>query len=209
MSGLLFEDTLEWSKTNYIKRLDKFYDNLTDIFSVSNKTEYVSIIDPHFDQDVLIDLDGNRVTYGEENLWTRLLREFAMQMQTGDISIISSMDGISTWNKSNWMSYRSSKGFPYLSNFIIDGNDVTLASYYWSYKRTNPREGNKAFPRRLHDRFIIIDDKGWQIGMHINDINQKDILVTQMDGQLVAESKLRFDHMKDTCSLWKENSDDE
>lgn len=225
LCGDLFEDDLR-----YLNRVDRNGDvaeKLSDLFDVTKNTQAIDILDVYLQGEVLIALDNhvrqdpeecNKDIRIQDYMWASLLLDFAHCMKKGDIRIISSDEVIHKTNTWLWKNHPENDEYPRLRGSIFKSTEipgeklrVRLTALYWRHLRGRShmnRGMNRFFPKDLHDRFIIIDDRGWHLGGSLNDIWEKDLIVSEMDHDLVIKCKSRYNHIWNICSGLKENKND-
>jgi len=213
--GHLFKDDPNFK--NKVERMGDVATELVDIFEISQSTQGIYILDQYIEAKVLIALDNNvrqdpapwnKEVKTQDYLWASLLLEFAESMKAGEIKIISSDEAIPVCNNWLWSEHSENDEYPRLSGSIFKITDIPgerikvgLTARYWRHNLGK----RQYFPRDLHDRFIIIDDRGWHLGGSLNDISEKDLVVSEMDYDLVVECTARYNHIWDRCSRWNKN----
>ncbi len=225
MRGQLFEDDPKYKYC--VDRIGDVAEELVEIFDVSESTQAIYILDVYLKAEVLIALDNyarqeptshNRDIKIQDHMWALLLLDFAQSMQAGEIRIISSEEGIHKTNNWLWSEHSENDEYPRLKGSIFENANipgeeikVSLTALCWQHNRGKGyynRGTKRYFPKDLHDRFIIIDDRGWHLGGSLNDIWEKDLIVSEMDHDLAIKCKSRYNHIWIICSGLKENKND-
>lgn len=208
MAGWLFEDgpalRIQFSRVQPIAT------KLVEIFNVSEATTRINIVDRYIDNSLLKSLkyhveqeEPTKEKYKiRNNLWATLIQEFAESMAAGEINIITA-EKVQAENRAHWIYNKGNGVFPRLGGKIFKATNIpghkintNLTVLSWNNDGKDPLLS----PLRIHDRIILIDDKGWHLGCSLNSLKSADLLISEMDTDLVSYYSKRYMHMFDACS---------
>ncbi len=163
----------------------------------SDKPNYIKIIDPFFLLGMLIDYNNHDAS---QRFWRYLFEEISCIDSIDEINIITTKSLVN-YVKSN---LNLTKGLSYDGNedkaiYDFEGlNNIKIIVHYYPNPDHNNINPQSIYPI-LHDRWFIWESndsvKALHLGGFFNNIIQRDITITELNGDYPQKAAYRFDEI--------------